>query len=797
MRFYSIRKIAGIIIFFAIYLAANSFSATKTASGTVTDYSVSLYGISGYHSAGFYWDIYFSTFDGIDNAWPQGFTQNMSGEAAPVVVGGSAYRTDYAIYSRYTYQYYNRGRLDLSLPTTDTDGNGFPDVLQIDKPAVVNTTISLTEYEIPAGSSAFSYYGVEGGTAYLSRAAGAYQGTVTGVLGNSTFTGYFSIEGGSGNVVYDPITRSIRFEGNSFSFDVSGSGTSTYTRNSDNQITVAGFNFITSDGLTRRVNSFVLSRSGKYYRGSAVLVDGDPKTSYVDFQNCFVEILDNNDEDFDGIPDLSDGTKNPYSLVFPSGGGAYASTVYAGYPVSNGFDGNDATAWLSQATGFPHVVGYDFSSNQTVNSITLNQGLPGYTTYHATQVQVLGSNDNSTWTDLGTFNNLVFGRNTLTLGTPGSYRYYVLKALAGPTPYWAVAEVSGSPDPFLGTVLGLNPALPATITRATGQPLVLSVGVRDSGSFTYKWYKNGTLLSPVLTGYTDPVYFIGTLKTTDAGTYSVNVYKAGRLLASSSTTVTVDAASVAGAGEDSFSSGSSSRWSGIYGFDAQDSYLSASGGKLNYIVDKIGNPNTQAFYIWDSPLPSWLNWEIEVETNISATTPTPPHYSALRLQALCPQNLTAWLTSQDQVGIYFANSTQGGGRKIQYSYKPLSGVGNISEDVAYLGSTTTLVTLKLKYQADTKLLTSWYKTGAGNFIQAKSQYVGAYAGLVNGFVIALSGIAESQGVSFILPSGNYTMDNFKITFAYPFPSGGGAYASTVYSGYPVTNGFDGNDATAW
>ena len=84
--------------------AASGFSATKIASGTVTSYSVSLYGISGYHSAGFYWDIYFSTFDGVDNAWPQGFTQNMSGEAAPVRIGESTYRTDYAIYSQYSFQ---------------------------------------------------------------------------------------------------------------------------------------------------------------------------------------------------------------------------------------------------------------------------------------------------------------------------------------------------------------------------------------------------------------------------------------------------------------------------------------------------------------------------------------------------------------------------------------------------------------------------------------------------------------------------------------------------------------------
>ena len=70
----NISKVACVICF-AICLALDSGnSAPKTASGTVTAYSVSLYGIAGYHSSGFYWDIYFSTFDGIDNAWPQGFS---------------------------------------------------------------------------------------------------------------------------------------------------------------------------------------------------------------------------------------------------------------------------------------------------------------------------------------------------------------------------------------------------------------------------------------------------------------------------------------------------------------------------------------------------------------------------------------------------------------------------------------------------------------------------------------------------------------------------------------------------
>ena len=70
-------------------------------------------------------------------------------------------------------------------------------------------------------------------------------------------------------------------------------------------MSVAQFNFITSDGYNRTVKAFTLNRAGNYYRAYPVeLVDGDPKTSFVDFRYCHVEILDSNDTDGDGIPDL-------------------------------------------------------------------------------------------------------------------------------------------------------------------------------------------------------------------------------------------------------------------------------------------------------------------------------------------------------------------------------------------------------------------------------------------------------------------------------------------------------------
>jgi len=124
------------------------------------------------------------------------------------------------------------------------------------------------------------------------------------------------------------------------------------------------------------------------------------------------------------------------SYSFPSGGGGMSvpGPFTASFPVGQAFDGNGATAWVSAQASGPAVLGYDLGSGKTLNTITLNNGFPNYTPqiHFATQVQVLGSNDNANWADLGTFNT-VFGNNTLNLSSPGSYRYYVLRALNLPS----------------------------------------------------------------------------------------------------------------------------------------------------------------------------------------------------------------------------------------------------------------------------------------------------------------------------------------------------------------------------
>ena len=138
-------------------------------------------------------------------------------------------------------------------------------------------------------------------------------------------------------------------------------------------------------------------------------------------------------------------TLNGFS--FPSGGGATANghEWSSDYTAAKAFDGNTSTAWHSKANGsFPISIGYDFTTSKTASSITLNQAW-----WPATSVQVLGSNDNVNWTDLGTFSGLTNGLNTLSLGSNQTFRYWVLKGLAGSSvasgpyagSYWCVYEI--------------------------------------------------------------------------------------------------------------------------------------------------------------------------------------------------------------------------------------------------------------------------------------------------------------------------------------------------------------------
>ena len=302
-----------------LLLGQISSAQDKVAAGVVTSYSLSLGPISGYNDGGYYppgygFTVYYSTYDGIANNDPLGWSNNyLSYEAMPITPGSGTYRTDFAILDP-SQNYFNRGTMTFTIPTTDSDGNGCPDALQVNKSYSNEGSASTSEYVYNLNrTETWDFYATLSPTFKFTRDAGSSVGHIEGTEydsysgATSTFSGNFNVEGGTGAATYNLTTKAITFAGNSFSFDTSGTGTSTFTRISDNQVSVAQFNFNTSDGYTRIVKAFTLNRTGNYYRAYPVdLVDGDPSTSFVDFRYCHVEILDSNDTDGDGIPDLSD-----------------------------------------------------------------------------------------------------------------------------------------------------------------------------------------------------------------------------------------------------------------------------------------------------------------------------------------------------------------------------------------------------------------------------------------------------------------------------------------------------------
>jgi len=96
----------------------------------------------------------FSTYDSLFG-WPQGFPDNISGEAKPDSLGSSTYRTDFAGYSYYYRAWANFGNIWFTVPAVDSDGDGLPDWLEIDRPVSLSGLTAYVDEEYNAYSSAY------------------------------------------------------------------------------------------------------------------------------------------------------------------------------------------------------------------------------------------------------------------------------------------------------------------------------------------------------------------------------------------------------------------------------------------------------------------------------------------------------------------------------------------------------------------------------------------------------------------------------------------------------------------
>lgn len=129
------------------------------------------------------------------------------------------------------------------------------------------------------------------------------------------YSGTFYLLNASGSITYS------RGTSNSASFSLvetfqSGlsrtlTGSTSFTVISPDQVSFPQFAVTSSDGFAYSVQPFTLNRQGDNYTGAITLVDGDPLTTWTDYTSWGLEIIDVNDSNGNGIPDLSDTISGP------------------------------------------------------------------------------------------------------------------------------------------------------------------------------------------------------------------------------------------------------------------------------------------------------------------------------------------------------------------------------------------------------------------------------------------------------------------------------------------------------
>jgi hypothetical protein len=96
---------------------------------------------------------------------------------------------------------------------------------------------------------------------------------------------------------------------------VTVTGSTTFTIATPDLVSVAAFSATNSQGFFVNIHNFTLSRSGNTYSGVWQSDDGNPLTPWPDYTSVAVEIVDANDADGNGIPDLSDSFTVPLKIT--------------------------------------------------------------------------------------------------------------------------------------------------------------------------------------------------------------------------------------------------------------------------------------------------------------------------------------------------------------------------------------------------------------------------------------------------------------------------------------------------
>lgn len=244
-----------------------------------------------------------TTYDGT-NSFPlvqaSGNTYLVSGEFIPGA--NDTYVADYLSSSSSGFVEY--GSFTLSVPFVDNDRDGIADLLQLERSVSISIS-ALMNADAP-------YAVTHGWTGTLTRAAGSLVGSysLTRIdAPGSVMNGTWQIGVSSGTMTYDRNNNSVRFDlvSKVGTTSVTNSGSTSFAVLNNSQISLPEFVLVSSASGTRITNlPSVFQRTGNAYIGEVTLRDGAPVTYWPDYTKVRMVLVDTNDLDANGIPDLSD-----------------------------------------------------------------------------------------------------------------------------------------------------------------------------------------------------------------------------------------------------------------------------------------------------------------------------------------------------------------------------------------------------------------------------------------------------------------------------------------------------------
>jgi hypothetical protein len=307
---------------------------------------------------------YFTTYDGTTNMPLHEMISGValvSGELQPVPGQNNSYRTDYINSNPSLGFGYAYGSMILSIPSNDSDTNSIPDIFQVDKAGTAEYTGTLrSDHPTVSQLTTRGTLTKEAGmlTAVYSMTISDASGRVleqgSGIhLGIGSFTGSVNYSRGATTNTMDLVlTGSFA---NDFSSEVTIFTASTgFTVPNLNQVSVPAFTARTATGVQVQIAPFILTRQGRKYSGTFQFSDGRLDTAWPDFKEWRLELLDTNDANGNGIPDLSDGLVGSLQVNLAPAGAVSAG---AQWQVDGGAFQNSGAIFPDLFVG-PHTIAF-------------------------------------------------------------------------------------------------------------------------------------------------------------------------------------------------------------------------------------------------------------------------------------------------------------------------------------------------------------------------------------------------------------------------------------------------------